>query len=125
MAGTITVDSNNGLVYRGRYCPVTIEIIKSIPGRAYNPAKKEWRLPANEDVLKAFRGSDLVSIAPEALSLIQAKTDAREAVNQAKQVERPVPLKKMPLKNVEPFSHQIQAFNITLTLFGWAKNKDK
>ena len=123
MAGTITVDSNNGLVYRGRYCPVTIEIIKSIPGRAYNPGTKEWRLPANEDVLKAFRGSDLVSIAPEALSLIQAKTETRDAIRQAKTVEKPEPLKKMPLKNVEPFSHQIVGFNLTLILFGWAEDK--
>ena len=124
MAGTITVDSNNGLVYRGRYCPVTIEIIKSIPGRAYNPAKKEWRLPANEDVLKAFRGSDLVSIAPEALSLIQAKTETRDAIKQAKNVEKPEPLKPMPLKNVEPFSHQISGYNLVLISFGWAEDDE-
>ncbi len=113
--GRISIAEGGGLVYQGRYCPDTVDTIKTIPGRKYNPATREWFLPANEDILQVFAGSQTVTIDPDAYTLIQSKIQARQAVLQAKQDERPEPLKPMPLKGVKPFAHQITGFNIGIS----------
>jgi len=96
------------------------EQIKTIPGRAWNPSKKAWVVPANEESLRA-----LLSIAPEAVvdpavkELLADRKAKLEAIRSQKDVpwQDQIPMKTMPI-SVRPFQHQIAAYNVVGTIFG-------
>jgi len=115
--GQVTV-KGGALVYRGRYDPYVIEAIREVPGRKWNPSTKEWLLPANQEAFNALQGFPGVKISAEAYRLIQSHIDAANAVHIAKQVDKPEPIAPMPIKGVEPFAHQVKAYNIALNLDG-------
>lgn len=96
------------------------EQIKTIPGRAWNPSKKAWVVPANEESLRA-----LLSIAPEAVvapavkELLAERKAKLEVISAQKAVpwQEQFPVRPMPIL-VKPFQHQIAAFNVVGTIFG-------
>lgn len=115
--GQVTV-KGGALVYRGRYDPYVIEAIREVPGRKWEAGKKEWHLPANQESLNALQPFPGIKISTEAYRLVQSHIDATNAVHIAKQVDKPEPIAPMPIKDVEPFAHQIRAYNIALNLDG-------
>lgn len=120
--GVVTV-GESGLVYRGRYDPRIVQEIKKIPGRTWDPKRREWYFPARRDALRILEGLPQVNITPEARTVIQNRIEAEMTVQAVKEEERPEPVKPMPVK-VKPFAHQVKGFNIAITLFGWGKGNN-
>ncbi len=106
------------LVYQGDYCPELIGWIKEIPGREYRPRDKAWIVPANSENIGRFKSWG-VRIAPEAYEIVRHREEQLASVKQIKETERPEPLEPPPV-NKNLFAHQIQCYNIGITLSGAA-----
>ncbi len=113
--GILFADQSGSLVYRGSYDPHIVSAIKGLAGRQWNPSTKEWILPLNKETVDIFKQFPRVSVQPNVYSFLHLRQEAEEVVKQIKDIEKPEPAAPMPI-NVEPFAHQIKAFNIALSL---------
>lgn len=123
-SGSLSV-KGNALVYRGRYDPNIVAAIKAVPGRRYDPKKKEWEVPANYDSVNAVKDFPGVKILPEVYHLVNSRLEKANAVAVAKEIDKPEPIEPMPIKDVEPYGHQIRGYNISLRLFGWEGDRER
>lgn len=111
--GVITTTENGGLVYRGRYNPYLVKEFREIAGREWVPSRKEWLFPANTETLFKLNKLPGITISKDALNLVKSKEETAMMIRAAKNEKRPEPIAPMPI-TVNPFSHQISAFNIAL-----------
>ena len=116
---------DNSLIYKGQYDPYVYKAIKAIPGRRWDPDRKEWLLPAVPDVINTLQNIADVRITDDAMAMVSLQLDeesrrrrTEEIVRSVKEQERPKPIKPMPIK-LKPFAHQVKGFNVCITLFGW------
>ncbi|MEW8997921.1 MAG: DEAD/DEAH box helicase [Thermoanaerobacter sp.] len=95
-----------------RDCYFEKDIIKTVPGRRWDPKKKTWILPVTIEAierLKMIPGYIDVNIQNKYIELKQLKSKTT-TIKLAEKVE---PIEPMPIK-IKPFQHQIKAYNLAL-----------
>lgn len=114
--GVVDIHKDGGLFYRGRYNPTVVDAIREIPGREWNPKDLIWTFPANRESLAVVTKFRDITVKPRVWDLIRGQEETLARAQQAKMDEKPEPVAEMPIKDVEPFAHQIKAFNMSMSL---------
>lgn len=111
----------DGLAYRGRYDPDIVLAIQGMAGREWIPKQSIWTFPAEMPNVAVLSRFPEVRITAEVWNLVNRREMALAAVMKIKDAEIVTPLAHMPIK-IEPFQHQIKAFNIAMRMFEWLDN---
>ena len=105
---------NNNLI-EVRDCYEVKEFIKELPGRRWNKDRLCWTIPLGLDncfQLKKW-GAEFSDELREAANQLYKDINKVRSIKLAETVE---PIAPIPLKGINPFQHQIKAYNIALKL---------
>lgn len=111
---SITVDHHhNVLLLSFPYDKWIIEVIKKIPERAWDPIKKQWKIPAlldNYELLKQNLNVEFVLTA-KALNWIEEVQSIQRQIKHAQKFKTLVDFPIDYTFKTKPFNHQLQCFN--------------
>lgn len=89
-------------------------VIKTIPGRKWNPKEKAWVLPVSIEAVETL-DSLRCRFDPEIIAKYEEMKKRQEKITEIKTAQAVEPIEPIPIKShIKAYQHQIKAYNLAL-----------